>query len=80
MTRGRLIGIVAVAFVFLAAFLLARTVRFPPDIPVDADHRRGRSRGECLACHGPDGSSPRSKNHPLADTCFQCHSWSAAAG
>lgn len=80
MTRGRVIAVVAVVGVFLVAIYLGSTVTFPPDIPIDRDHPRGQPSEQCMTCHGPDGSSPRSKNHPLVDTCFQCHSWPEAAG
>ncbi|MBI4161512.1 MAG: hypothetical protein HY509_03600 [Acidobacteria bacterium] len=74
---ARAVAVALVAAVFLLVILVARSLRFPPDLPADSDHRRGQGAEECLSCHGPEGTSPRGKNHPLNDQCFNCHSWPA---
>lgn len=68
--RIALVGLVLVAL--LVAFLALRS-RQPPILPQDADHASFASGGTCLRCHGLDGPTPRSKNHPLGDDCLRCH-------
>jgi cytochrome c553 len=67
---------VALIVVVLAAglvALLALRNRQPPVLPANADHASFSSAEQCLACHGPAGVLPRSKNHPLGAECLRCH-------
>ena len=52
---------------------LALRSRQPPVLPADAEHAAFTGAAACLTCHGPAGSSPQSKNHPLGDDCLRCH-------
>ena len=63
------------ALVTLAALVILLVVRGrqPPLLPADADHARFISSGACLSCHGPQGTSPQPKNHPLGTDCMRCH-------
>ena len=63
------------ALVTLAALVILLVVRGrqPPLLPADADHARFVSSGTCLSCHGPEGTSPQPKNHPLGTDCMRCH-------
>jgi hypothetical protein len=73
---GILAGVLAVAAM---AWLLS-TWKQPPTIPDNAYHREARRSQDCVQCHNVDGPSPRSKNHPLNDRCFQCHLWPGQKG
>jgi hypothetical protein len=61
--------------VAVAALLVWLALRNPgpPFLPNDAAHATFSSSDACLECHGPDGSSPRTKNHPLGLDCLRCH-------
>jgi len=52
---------------------LATRTRQPPLVPRDDVHAIGGPTAACLACHGPDGTSPRGPNHPLGEDCLRCH-------
>ncbi len=71
--RARLVGLVLLILVALLILVLLNGMRFPPDIPLDRDHRSGQTPRQCLNCHGPEASTPRGPNHPLGNQCFQCH-------
>lgn len=55
------------------AVLLLVSIRRPPEIPADADHRPWMGVEPCLSCHGPGKPQARPPNHPLNDQCLQCH-------
>jgi cytochrome c553 len=68
--------IVLLALLMLTAGLLAVLVmrnRQPPILPADEDHAVFAGVQDCMACHGTDGGSPRSKNHPIGPDCLRCH-------
>ena len=56
----------------LLAVLVMRT-RQPPILPNDDDHAVFDGAAACMACHGPDGGMPRSKNPPIGPDCLRCH-------
>ena len=73
MKGAQIVSILAlVALAALVIFLVVRG-RQPPVLPVDGVHARFISSGACLSCHGPQGSSPQPKNHPLGTDCMRCH-------
>lgn len=73
MSRRQMVLFAAVGA--LAAFVLwmALRTRQPPRLPADDAHAAFVSAETCLACHGPDGPSPQSRNHPLGNDCTRCH-------
>lgn len=75
--RRAIIVALAVGGIAVAGMLwLLATRKTPPPIPIDRAHVSSPGEQDCVACHGPDGAAPRTKNHPLSDRCFQCHLWS----
>lgn len=72
-SRKVLMGIV-VLLAGLAVWCAAH-VRDPPFLPEDAAHRTGAGEDACVTCHGPDGSSPRGRSHPVGRDCFRCHAF-----
>ncbi len=73
MKAAQIVSIIAlVTLAALVIFLVVRG-RQAPVLPFDADHARFVSSGACLSCHGPEGSSPQPKNHPLGTDCMRCH-------
>jgi len=73
MKRVQIVSILAIVVLAALVVFLAVRGRQPPVLPVDADHGRFVSTGACLSCHGPEGASPQSKNHPLGSDCMRCH-------
>ena len=60
------------ALALLIGYLALRT-RQAPQLPDDRDHATFVNPELCLACHGPDSIYPRSRNHPLGNSCLKCH-------
>jgi hypothetical protein len=60
--------------VALAAIVLVLVLRNPQPaaIPGNADHNWHGADG-CLVCHGLNGRSPRTPNHPVGRDCLRCH-------
>jgi cytochrome c553 len=68
--------IVLLALLILTAGLLAALAmrnRQPPILPADEDHAVFTTAEDCLVCHGSDGGSPQSRNHPIGPDCLRCH-------
>ena len=73
MRTAQIVSLIAIiALAALVIFLVMRG-RQPPVLPIDADHSRFLSSGACLSCHGPEGSYPQPRNHPLGTDCMRCH-------
>jgi hypothetical protein len=66
-------GVAAGVLGVIGMLFLLSTWSPPPEIPDDAEHWGAQRDHQCTTCHNVDGPSPRSKNHPLNDRCFQCH-------
>lgn len=68
--------VVLLAILVLVAALvgwLALRTRQPPLLPRDMAHASFVGAERCLTCHGPAGSHPQSRNHPLGRECLRCH-------
>lgn len=75
MRRSQIALLGLLAFAAALVGVLALRTRQPPWIPRDAVHRPGDPVDDCLDCHGPNGTLPRSKNHPIGQDCFRCHAF-----
>jgi len=73
MSRKQLALLSALALVAALVLVLALRTRRPPFLPNDEAHASGTAVEACLSCHGPEGPSPRSQNHPLGRDCLRCH-------
>ncbi len=73
MKAAQIVSIFALVALAALVILLVVRGRQPPVLPFDADHARFVSSGRCLSCHGPQGTSPQPKNHPLGTDCMRCH-------
>lgn len=73
MKAAQIVSILALVTVAALVIFLVVRGRQPPLLPFDADHARFVSSGACLSCHGPEGSSPQPRNHPLGTDCMRCH-------
>jgi cytochrome c553 len=73
MNRTQWFLLSALAAVAIIVILLALRNRQPPFLPADAEHARWENAETCLTCHGPGGTSPQSKGHPLGMDCLRCH-------
>lgn len=73
MRRVQLVLFAALAALAALILVLALRNRQPPFLPADADHATSRETADCLVCHGPEGPSPRGRNHPNGIDCFRCH-------
>lgn len=73
MSRVQVVSLVLV--VMVAAFVAVLALRNPqaPMLPQDEEHARLDGSEACLECHGPDGTLPRSQNHPIGLDCHRCH-------
>jgi hypothetical protein len=71
--RRRSVLLAALFAVALFVLWLSTRTRQPPLLPRDEAHSRFEGAGDCLVCHGPDGPSPQSRNHPLGRDCLRCH-------
>jgi len=56
----------------LVAYLAWRNPQ-PPLLPADEAHARFSGPEACMACHGPEGALPQSRNHPVGRDCLRCH-------
>jgi cytochrome c553 len=73
MSRRQIVLIAALAVLAVFVVYLAMRTRQPPFLPTDEVHGAFTSGEACLACHGPDGTSPQSPNHPVGRDCMRCH-------
>ena len=73
MSKTQRILMTSLVVVLLAVALLAWRVRQPPVMPADSAHTSFVNPKRCLVCHGPDGESPRTVNHPVGQDCARCH-------
>ncbi|MBI4169330.1 MAG: hypothetical protein HY510_05255 [Acidobacteria bacterium] len=72
--RNAVLAIALVVALGFSACLVAYTLRQrKPPIPADPGHLKSVEAPQCLSCHGPLGTQPRGRNHPLNDRCFNCH-------
>lgn len=67
------ISVLVILVLAAVVVFLAMRERQPPLLPGDADHARFIAAEACLSCHGPQGSHPQGKNHPLGADCMRCH-------
>jgi hypothetical protein len=73
MDRKQVSLLAALALLAALVIVLAVRNRQPPPLPEDGEHRGGAAVDRCLACHGPEGVLPRSRNHPVGLDCLRCH-------
>lgn len=73
MNRTQILLLVALAVLVGGVGYLAMRNRQPPIMPGDRPHQGFLSADQCLTCHGPQGTSPRGRNHPLGEECTRCH-------
>jgi hypothetical protein len=73
MKRAQGLSLLAVAAVAAIVIYLAARNRQAPFLPADSEHAAFVGAEPCMTCHGPDGGSPQSKNHPLGNDCTRCH-------
>ena len=69
--RCTLLLVIVVAAVAIG--YLVATNRQPPILPDNPTHATFAAPSSCLACHGPAGTHPRGKNHPIGQDCLRCH-------
>lgn len=66
-----LLGALALLALFVG-WLALRNPK-PAFLPDDEVHATFSSARACLACHGPNGDVPQSRNHPVGNDCLRCH-------
>ena len=73
MSRRQIILLLALALLAATVGWLLIRNRQAPRLPADGEHASFVDADTCLACHGPEGPAPRSRNHPIGRRCLQCH-------
>ena len=66
-------------FVFAAVIIFVVTLLYTLSLdeyiplPHDEEHIDLNDEKECMTCHGEDGGTPLSKDHPPKYRCLKCH-------